>query len=140
MWVQQQVAALLEQGQYLPIRSITDFSGFPQLQGIRWSSYLLQSIIRRFGKTFRVIDKGFADHRYVDAALVPADSPLLDLSSLIEHIWRDELGGVSPLTLDKLTGHLRTKGIIAKVIPQSAFRSQRICLDAAGAVTLAAQE
>lgn len=122
--------------EFLVLRDIDDFDYFPHIQGILWTQYLVQSIVRKFIKDFRIIDKGFPDRRFVDAAIVYNESPIQDLAGLVEHIVRQEFAGISDLTVEHLAEQLKNRKIIYKEIPQIVFTTSRLCVDEGGRVEL----
>lgn len=134
--VKRELEIQMEGREYLILRDMEDFDYYPDLQGIPWTQYLLQSIVRKFIKDFRIIDKGFTDKRFVDAAIVRHVSTIRDLAGLVEHIVRQELAGVPDLTGEQLAEHLRKRKIIYKEIPQAVFATPRLYVDEFGRVEL----
>jgi len=122
--------------EFLVLRDIDDFDYFPQIQGIPWTQYLVQSMVRKFIKDFRIIDKGFQDKRFVDAAIVYNDSPIHNFAELVEHIVRQEFAGIPDLTVERLAEHLKNRKLIYKEIPQAVFATSRLCIDECGRVVL----
>lgn len=126
--IEECIYSKLNDNEYIPMLSIMDFSGYPDV-GYEWNPYLLEGIIKRYIKDLRLIEKDFKDRRYRCSTVVRKDSSIKNMTDLIIYVIQNEYMDKENMTLYRIQDFLITKYIILKTIPVEVWECERISID-----------
>jgi hypothetical protein len=101
---------------YLSIKSIETFFFFPEI-GLRWTPYLLVSLVKRFGKKITVF-KEIVDYRYLTEVFVCNTLNIQDYNDLIHYALSFEDGSTRFNNTKQINEFLAEQGLTNNGIPK----------------------
>lgn len=125
--IEKVLLALMGQARYISSRVLSDFFFFPNV-GVKWTPFLLISIIKSFGKQVKVIDIN-TDYRYLNSIFVDNSLNILDYDSLLHHAIRKEANNYTFKNLTEIEKFLHEQGLISNNIPESLFEKRYLIID-----------
>lgn len=125
--IEEVLLALMRQVGYISSRVLSDFFFFPNV-GVKWTPFLLISIIKSFGKQVKVIDIN-TDYRYLNSIFVDNSLNILDYDSLLHHAIRKEANNYTFKNLTEIEKFLHEQGLISNNIPESLFENGYLIID-----------
>lgn len=117
--IEEVLLALMGQVGYISSRVSFDFSFFPNV-GVKWTPFLLVSIIKSSGKRIKAIDMN-TDYRYLNTIFVNSSLDIFDYDSLLYHALKREAITFPFKGMTEIEKFLKERGLISKSIPDSLF-------------------
>jgi len=121
--------------EYLSLLGFMDFRDFPDID-FEWNPYLLKSIIIKYIKDYRVIEKGIKNQRCSYMTLVKNNSCIKNIVDLILFILKEEYKDKENMTITKITNYLQIENIIYKSLPNEFCESPLVEVDKFGRVKI----
>ena len=104
---------------YISVRLLSDFLFFPSI-GIRWTPYLLVSIIKVLGKKINVFAAN-TDYRYLKDVFVDIKLGINDYEELLHYAIKTEHNNKEFKNVNEIKDFLKKQGLIFNNIPKSLF-------------------
>jgi len=120
---------------YLSLLGFMDFGDFPDI-GFEWNPYLLKSVIIKYIKDYRAIEKGLKNQRCSYMTLVKNNSCIKNIVDLILFILKEEYKDKENMTITKITNYLQIENIIYKSLPNEFYESPLVEVDKFGRVKI----
>lgn len=111
--------AIIGQTGYISSRLLNDFCFYPNI-GVRWTPFLLISILKTMGRKVKVIDIA-VDYRYLNSIFVNADLDITDIDSLLHYAIKKGAEMNAFDDLSEIEKYLKEQGLISNSIPDSLF-------------------
>lgn len=104
---------------YISVRLLSDFLFFPSI-GIRWTPYLLVSIIKVLGEKINVFAIS-TDYRYLKDVFVDIRLGISDYEELLHYAIKAEHNNKEFKNMNEIKDFLKKQGLIFNNIPKSLF-------------------
>lgn len=105
---------------YISVRLLDDFLFFPSI-GIRWTPYLLVSIIKVLGEKINVFAVS-TDYRYLKDIFVDIKLGISDYEELLHYAIKTEHNNKEFKNVNEIKDFLKKQNLIFKKIPKSLFK------------------
>lgn len=125
--IEEVLLALMGQTRYISSRVLFDFSFFPNV-GVKWTPFLLVSIIKSSGKRVKTIDMNM-DYRYLSTIFVDNSLDILDYDSLLYYAIKEEAITFPFRSKTEIERFLKERGLISKSIPDSLLEKGYLVSD-----------
>ena len=116
----------LNQNGYVALKSIDDYSCFPNIN-YKWNTYILRSICECYIPEVKELKKQFYDKRYSVPVIVNVDSEMNELLDLIIKVLKNEFNG--KVEMNELSQYLRKGNLIHDKIPFEIYNSDEIIVE-----------
>ena len=117
--IEETTLALIGDTGYLSVKKMDDYIFYPDI-GVKWSPFLLVSLIKHFSKKLKIINST-ADYRYLNEIIVNGSLNIDNYDELLRYALKKEDSFVSFKNMQEIKEFLLDQGLITKNIPQSLF-------------------
>jgi len=117
--IEESLLAIMGTKGYISVRLLDDFLFFPSM-GIRWTPYLLVSIIKLLGKNINVFAVS-TDYRYLKDVFVDIRLGISDYEELLHYAIKTEHNNKEFKNVNEIKDFLKKQGLIFNNIPKSLF-------------------
>jgi hypothetical protein len=117
--IEETLLAIMGTKSYISVRLLDDFLFFPSM-GIRWTPYLLVSIIKLLGKKINVFAVS-TDYRYLKDVFVDIRLGISDYEELLHYAIKTEHNNKEFKNVNEIKDFLKKQGLIFNNIPKSLF-------------------
>lgn len=118
--IEETLLAIMGTKGYISVRLLDDFLFFPSM-GIRWTPYLLVSIIKLLGKKINVFAVS-TDYRYLKDVFVDIRLGISDYEELLNYAIKTEHNNKEFKNVNEIKDFLKKQGLIFNNIPKSLFK------------------
>lgn len=132
--IEETTLALLGQSGYISVKKIKDYYFYPDI-GIKWTPFLLTSIIKYLSKKLKIINSA-ADYRYINEIIIDSSLNINSYDELLRYALKKEITYGSFKTLGEVKEFLMRDGLISNKIPQSLFDKGWLIEDVFGGITI----
>lgn len=104
---------------YISAKKPFDFIFYPDV-GVKWTPFLIVSIIKSCGKHLKIIDT-VKDYRYLNEIIINSSLPIDEYDELLKYALKREANYSKFKNPDEIKDFLLTEDLISVNIPQSLF-------------------
>jgi len=132
--IEETTLALLGDSGFIAVKKMNDYIFYPDI-GIKWTPFLLVSIIKYYSKKLKIISSA-ADYRRINEIIVDSSLNIGDYDGLLRYALRKEIAYGSFKSMEEVREFLRSEGLISNNIPQSLFEKGWLIEDVCGGITI----
>lgn len=89
-----------------------------------WNSFILESIIRNYSSSFRIIEQDMKDRRYQRGIIVLAESQNTSYPDLVANVMKSN--GITIMTEGQMLSFLVVHGFTYKLIPKEIYNCEQL--------------
>ncbi len=130
--IEETLLAIMGTRGYISARLFDDFLFFPSLV-VKWTPYLLVSIIRTLGKKIKVLNIN-TDYRYLKDIFVSARIEINDYEELLHYAIKTEHNNKEFKNVNEIKDFIKNQNLIFNKIPKSLFKKGYLVEDEYGEV------
>jgi hypothetical protein len=120
---------------YLVLKNIIDFMFFPDV-GIKWTGFLLESIIYSFFDDYNIVYIPTSDGYLLNGIIVNSDLKIENYEELIKYAIKNEHNCVPFKDISEIKDWLYEEGLINNLVPKAILGNKIITVDEYGKVII----
>ncbi|MBU2599660.1 hypothetical protein KJ849_03675 [bacterium] len=136
--IEETTLALIGNIGYLSVKKPLDFLFYPNV-GIKWTPFLLVSIVKYFCKRLKIINTA-TGYRYLNEIIVDSSLNINNYDEFLCYALTHEAKYTSFKSLDEIRRFLLEQELIANNIPQSLFDNGYIVVEEYGGIRLSSRK
>jgi len=133
--IEKNVADLARQKGYISLKNVKDFMFFPDV-GIKWTGFLLESIVNIFLDSFHIIEILTSNSYILSGIIVNSEFNINNHEEFIRYTVKSEHNSMPFRNIDEIEAWLKDEGLINNVLPKALRDQGLITIDEYGKVVI----